>query len=357
MARGGFSHAERRTINKLLLDEADAGVPPPQCEHGPAMRFRRVTKSADGSVVSSRDFYACSAIRDRKICPLFVWVDEHERHGAEHPAKRIRRAGPARQYEKTDNKANAQYFFSNEALSVIEKYISKHGYRRVLCLGTPVVHRRLREEKDMDAFLLDMDSVVVEKAGTSGARFNMVNGFFFGSEEKKFASWLKKGPLDIVVVDPPFQPELVPAIWRCTREVLLGPEVFAKVDVLFAFPYFSRDALVGSEDAPELVMNDYRVDYANHRTYKADKSPVRFFTRFHELTDLPAASYRVCEKCGGRWVHKVNAHCDTCRACTTLHGNKAWSHCAGCGKCTKPELKHCEKCERCLPVEHTCTRH
>ncbi|KAF4718788.1 rRNA N6-adenosine-methyltransferase zcchc4, partial [Perkinsus olseni] len=150
----------------------------------------------------------------------------------------------------------------------------------------------------------------------------------------------------IVVVDPPFQPELVPAIWRCAREVLLGSEVFAKVDVLFAFPYFSREALVGSEDSPKLVMNDYRVDYANHRTYKADKSPVRFFTRFHELTDLPAASYRVCEKCGGRWVHKANAHCDTCRACTTLHGNKAWSHCAACGKCTKPELKHCEKCER-----------
>lgn len=315
-----------------------------------------MTKDVDGHVVSSRDFYACSAIRDRKICPLFVWVDEHEkRHaGDHHSIKRPRRGDePGREYKKTDNKANAQYFFSEEAVGVIREYTAKHDYHRVLCLGTPVIHQRL--QGDLDSFLLDMDPVVVKKAADSGARFNMINGFFFDSEgRERFDGWSAKGPVDVVVVDPPFQPELIPAIWKCVREVLIGSDAFANVDVVFAFPYFSREALMGSKESPELVMNDYRVDYANHKTYKADKSPVRLFTRFHELTDLPTESYRVCEKCDGRWVHKANAHCDKCGACTTIHGNRPWSHCSACKKCTKPELKHCSKCKRCLPVGHTC---
>ncbi|KAF4678088.1 rRNA N6-adenosine-methyltransferase zcchc4 [Perkinsus chesapeaki] len=354
MAAHGFSHTEKRTINKLVLDNDDAKVPPPQCEHGPAVRFRRITKAADGSVQDSRDFYACSAIRDRKICPLFCWVDEYERH-AENSAKRLRTSGPEREYDKTNNKANAQYFFSGEAVGVIKRYVAKHGYHRVLCLGTPVVYRTLSDSKDnVDTFLLDMDPVVVQKAESSGARFNMVNGYFFDDAGKdRNEGWLRSGGVDIVVVDPPFQPELVPAIWRSLRS-LLGSDAFSKVDVLFAFPYFSRDALQESPCAPKLFMNEYRVDYANHKTYKADRSPVRFFTRLHELTNLPSSSYKVCKKCGGKWVHNSNVHCDLCGGCMTIHGAKAWEHCSRCGKCTKPGLKHCDNCTICLPVGHQC---
>lgn len=42
---GGFSHTERRTINKLILDEDQqaSGIARPQCEHGPAMRWGSFT--------------------------------------------------------------------------------------------------------------------------------------------------------------------------------------------------------------------------------------------------------------------------------------------------------------------------
>lgn len=44
----------------------------PACAHGPTLLFRRrINKNG-----ATRDFFACSAYRDRKGCPFFKWADE-----------------------------------------------------------------------------------------------------------------------------------------------------------------------------------------------------------------------------------------------------------------------------------------
>lgn len=46
----------------------------PICAHGPTLLFRRkIDKNG-----TTRDFFACSAYRDRKGCPFFKWADEYK---------------------------------------------------------------------------------------------------------------------------------------------------------------------------------------------------------------------------------------------------------------------------------------
>lgn len=45
----------------------------PKCPHGPALLFSRLV---DGV---RRNFFACSACRDRKLCPFFLYEDEKNR--------------------------------------------------------------------------------------------------------------------------------------------------------------------------------------------------------------------------------------------------------------------------------------
>lgn len=44
----------------------------PACEHGPALLFERQTGS------KHQQFYACSAYRDQKECPLYILVDNNK---------------------------------------------------------------------------------------------------------------------------------------------------------------------------------------------------------------------------------------------------------------------------------------
>lgn len=44
----------------------------PKCPHGPTLLFSRRTKN------ETRQFFACAACRDRKICNFFLWADEKE---------------------------------------------------------------------------------------------------------------------------------------------------------------------------------------------------------------------------------------------------------------------------------------
>jgi hypothetical protein len=49
----------------------------PWCPHGPTLLFSRKT---DGI---KRNFFACSACRDRKLCPFFLYEDEKNKYKAE----------------------------------------------------------------------------------------------------------------------------------------------------------------------------------------------------------------------------------------------------------------------------------
>lgn len=50
---------------------------PPSCPHGPATVFSNVVPRPDAGF-ETRYYYACSAFRDRKLCPLVRDLNEEE---------------------------------------------------------------------------------------------------------------------------------------------------------------------------------------------------------------------------------------------------------------------------------------
>ena len=347
---------KRKTVSSLKTDTSSAVGQSslPTCSHGVALRFtRKDTKTGIG-----RDFYACSANRDRKVCPLFFWVDDWERKLRLKPdavrsstAITSDNSKKAKTFDKvlgleayTDNAANAQYLFDKVSIDRMVKILKSHLEHScshpVLCIGTPSIHRALLCE-NIDSFLLDDDERLA-KILPKTIRFNMFNGEMYGNTlpiETLFSA---------VIADPPFHPELLPALFNTIASSFSLSEDCL---TLLAFPYFNASQI--TQAAPHMHMSDVRLTYRNHAKYKtADRSPVRLFSSrkigsiVTELKD-----YGMCVKCEDL-KHVSNAHCDACNQCTSISGKHAFIHCKKCNTCVKPTAKHCDECNRCFLSPH-----
>lgn len=326
----------KRTVSKIA-EEDDGQVP--SCTHGPAIKFNRTRP--DGS---TRAFFACAAVRDRKECPLFHWVDDWgrllKRRTQVEPAVRRKltpSAGLGEEFlANAESGSASQFFFDEKTQSRICQLIGILKPSRILCIGCPSISRNFP-----GSVLLDIDDRLPDVK-----KFNMFSGHFFNYEDEDF---VKNEKFDLVICDPPFQPELLKRLNTSIKQ--FAPEAH----VLLAFPCFNKDAVF---EALGATMTDLRLGYENHRKYKGDKSPVRLYTTLKQADlPLPEDDYVKCEPCG-RYVHKLlNKHCSLCNACPTIHGNMLYKHCKTCGKCVKPGLKHCMTCKRCLSEDHQCLDH
>lgn len=189
---------KKETFNTLLDPASDSEHERPSCEascipsflfllqlafsvhicsllqHGPALKFCR--DSANDKKDAPRSFYSCSAVRDRKLCSLFVWEDEHlrgkkrVRDGAFSEGKfqsEAKRGSLASLKPLTNDRGNAQYLFSDETVAAVDAIIREWGLGilserkiRVLCLGTPTMHQNFCLAPDtFDSILFDMDEV------------------------------------------------------------------------------------------------------------------------------------------------------------------------------------------------------
>ena len=343
---------KRKTFSSLAITEPDlkpTSSTLPRCSHGEALRFTRVEKKSD----SARDFYACSANRDRKLCPLFFWVDEWEKKLKRGPVNELGlgdsgfhpRSKESKKDESlgipafTDDSSNSQFLFDGHSVYLIKNALSKYfesnsSKKRVLCIGTPTIHKSLLGG-GIESVLLDEDERLC-KVLPQTYRFNMFNGESYGTI-------LPEDDFGAIVMDPPFQPELLPALFntlkRCFKESCTGL-------ILMAFPYFNARQVVSSSDN-RLCMSDVRLTYRNHKKFiSGTRSPVRLFSS-EKLGIQEATDYIYCEHCKDL-KHILNKHCDKCNACTTIAGVKHYEHCDKCGICVKPNSYHCRESNRCF---------
>lgn len=198
----------------VILDTVDKV---PSCPHGPALLFERFVKNE-----GPRQFFACSAFRDRKQCSFFKWADDvkeksdksqaafttscahvnqtslrkrflifrklplskrslccncgllllpgetnqHKQQG--HQIKKgVRRKDlqhPTTLFTpQEDNKTYAQYLFSDVTVEFILGCLENGHFTHILCVGAPRIHeaitlRKKTKDTKLTSLLLDLDS-------------------------------------------------------------------------------------------------------------------------------------------------------------------------------------------------------
>ncbi|KAF7273449.1 hypothetical protein GWI33_013841 [Rhynchophorus ferrugineus] len=242
----------------------------PKCPHGPTLLFSRRTKN------ETRQFFACAACRDRKMCNFFLWADEKENilkkkaalwenecikytKGVNHrklflalnkikglhPSKRIfcdtccmlisdesghtshslvknvsdyQLEHPSEILKPLDNpKKEAQYLFSKQSTKSIVQFFKDLKYKNVICIGTPRIHEYISSEcNDITSILLDIDSRFHTFFGPlQFCWFNSFNNYFFFKEgQQVFNDFLKStnGENTVLITDPPFGGRIEPLV-------------------------------------------------------------------------------------------------------------------------------------------------
>jgi len=235
----------------------------PHCSHGPTLLFERYDKSQGGS----RQFYACSAFRDRKACSFFQWADQDpvlksdvtkEETEKSHKFMRKRyhkfrklckedRAvcctcgllllGAEREIHKSqghsiktgiglkllrkpsllfapleNNKTYAQYLFSSKSVEFVRTTLEEMQFSHVLCLGCPRLHERIQcsqksGESSLESMLLDLDDRYGQiYPAPKFAKYNMFNNHYFEADSHlRVMDFLAAGrERCVLVTDPPF---------------------------------------------------------------------------------------------------------------------------------------------------------
>ncbi|XP_060521921.1 rRNA N6-adenosine-methyltransferase ZCCHC4 [Cylas formicarius] len=221
----------------------------PSCPHGPTLLFSKFCGN------EKRNFFACSACRDRKLCGFFLWQDEKEKVSASRQKlwnesnlkflKNIRRRKSITTLSKvkrvpcdkriycqtcsrfllkyvherhenhsvltniTDHQLNhpseilvplnnpkqeAQYLFSKKSVAVLVDILKQLKFEYVICIGTPRIHERIGSEPSlMKSILLDFDSRFHNFFGPSQfCWYNFFNHhFFFKNSKSVFGEFLR----------------------------------------------------------------------------------------------------------------------------------------------------------------------
>ncbi|XP_020636079.3 rRNA N(6)-adenosine-methyltransferase ZCCHC4 isoform X3 [Pogona vitticeps] len=418
-----------RTGVAVVLDREEPFTPPPHCPHGPTLLFAKLVQGKE----EERRFYACSACRERKDCNFFQWEHEkvsearlsaREKYNQSHQPAFSHRDNIERFKEFVtlplskrkfckecqqlllppewkshsghqllsdvsvaqltrptsflspleNKKTNAQYLFTDRSCQFLLDLIVAHGFKRVLCVGTPRLHELIKLQTShkqkvcIKSLLLDIDFRYSQfYTEEEFCHYNMFNHYFFAGEAayevcQKFLQQ-DKGEGVIMVADPPFGglvealafsfKKLI-AMWRQTGST---DAVSKELPMFWIFPYFFESRIL--EFFPSFTMLDYQVDYHNHALYKHGKtgrkqSPVRIFTNLSpHLIVLPVEEgYRFCSVCQ-RYVSFENKHCNICNSCPSKDGRQ-WRHCYLCKKCVKPSWIHCSVCDSCALPTHSC---
>jgi len=387
----------------------------PCCTHGPALLFERFTQSGEDG--SGAKFFACSANRNRKECPLYVlqeknWSDEKREERKricndqrtdkkwyvapterskyvqdirkadyqkfcqtcstfivapdepiQHPQHKIVTAGLKQVKNPTTvltsltaKQGNAQYIFNTGTSKFISEMLSNRKYSHILCIGTPKIHEMFSQTKKIKSMLLDLDDRFTQfYAPTHFQHYNMaVNHFFEESGQSYLEMFLKDASSVAIVLDPPFG-----ALARVIGESIKNTISYIKgvksvePDIFWIFPHFLSKHI--KESLPTLNMCHYMVEYENHPIFKEgkNKSPVRIFTNV-ALEEIQLTGDDY-KLCVKckGYVPKVASHCTKCELCPTT--GKAAIHCDDCSRCVAVAYKHCPLCEGCRPDPHNCT--
>ncbi|XGW09987.1 hypothetical protein V3C99_011899 [Haemonchus contortus] len=376
----------------------------PHCPHGPCLLFGVREKDK----VKSR-YFACAVYRmDATACSFKAIADEHgnliqeepgqckrkeeESYQSElktipkssalvfchecvdvfemkHkcPAEIVTRAQlrhPSRLLEAKDScKGEAQFFFSDESIEILQGVVERSGVDGVLCLGAPRLFEELRGKKgeNRHLFLLDYDDRYARFfPATQFAQYSMLVDHFYDRKAlERLCSFFAECAQVLLICDPPFGVFLEPLMQAvdCLRQrhKKARGEKPSDFRACIAIPMFVGKYVL--RNYKDYWMSDYRVTYDNHNVFsKASKSTIRCFTNLRpDVFDLSNVDgYKFCEFCE-KYVSTANKHCFLCSACTSKDGSP-YKHCELCMRCVKKSYRHCKKCERCH-LEGRCFDH
>ncbi|XP_014291204.1 rRNA N6-adenosine-methyltransferase ZCCHC4 isoform X1 [Halyomorpha halys] len=382
----------------------------PKCAHGPTLKFSRLVK---GRV---KRFFACSACRDRKDCPFFLWEDEpisdskllswaevrnksissidhdslqkrlkifknldcqnrkfclscfdfvlkneenvHKLHIIKNNITNDVLLHPSLLIApSTKNKKEAQFWFSDNSKQFIVNNIINLNTESVLCIGAPTIYEQLRN-KNFKSLLLDIDYRFHWFYDSQEfCWFNMFNCHFFSEEESSKQLLLQNLQFSniIVVIDPPFGARIEPL--KKTIETFQSLTA-SRIQIILILPYFMEPQILTS--FPDFKILDYPIEYLNHNKFNGKvhntlkkSSPVRIFTNIPPKNFIfPKHGYYFCNICEA-WRSVANTHCSFCETCPSKNGD-VYNHCFVCKKCFKKTWIHCNKCKRCCLSEHAC---
>ncbi|KAF8362192.1 hypothetical protein PRIPAC_89115 [Pristionchus pacificus] len=296
--------------------------------------------------------------KDSKIvfCPqcLEVFADKHKHPGTFVTRPQLRR--PSRLLETIDDQHGmAQFFFSDDTLSVISSSISNGKYDGIVCMGSPRLFEHLKEEKKegRQLFILDWDERYLSFfLAKMSARYSMLTDFFPDPKaEERLNAFLATVSRLVIVTDPPFGVFVEPLMKsvqaiRTRHAIARGSSPAVSHSIVFLPFFVGKHALKNYKG--ELWMSDYRVLYANHKEFsRHHKTTVRMLTDMgKECIDLSGMEgYKFCYMCE-KFVEGNNTHCGMCGDCTSRDG-QATRHCERCMRCYKDSYKHCKDCSRC----------
>lgn len=384
----------------------------PKCPHGPTLLFSREING------KKRNFYACSACRDRKQCPFFMWQDEinkdcnvskkrkidthdinhrklflklneiqnvpsnqrfychsckeldfikwkdkHEDHNIVLNITDELLKNPSKFFLPLDNtKKEAQYLFTDDCVNDIVNMIIKLNKNKVICIGTPRIFEKIREIEGFSTILLDFDVRFHQFFGPlEFCYYNMFNNYFFSDEARLvFQDFIKAADTSstILIMDPPFGGRVEPLAFTLNslnENFKLHHKSTCTLSVFWIFPYFMESHITNS--LPDFQMLDYKVNYDNHFSFK--KNGRKHGSPIRIFTNVFPSLIPLPDS-----EYKHCKICDKwvyqenfhCNECNlcTSKDGKTYIHCKICQKCVKPSWIHCKKCQRCAQKDHKC---
>ena len=373
---------------------------PPHCAHGPALLFERFSQGEE----EQTKFFACSASRSRKECPLYVLSDkpwsaekleqrveifEVERKKrkwyiansarSEH-VQSIRTSSnlqfckscshfilppdePAMHTDQcslvwtnyksvtnpsallnplTANAGNAQYLFDPDTTKFIGSILASKKYTHALCVGTPRIHEILVNGKKPKSMLLDLDDRHTQfYPPTVFQHYNMAANHFFEQDGKSYLKkFLKSAKTLAIIVDPPFG-ALARVIGNSLDQIkAMVKEISPEISVVVYWIFPYFLSKHIAEVNPTLKMSHYVIEYDNHPVFKKNNSTKSPVRIF---TDQDLA--------------ELTLPADQYRRCGKCVADvpKEVTHCVKCGGCPPMNraTRHCAKCERCVREQFT----
>ncbi|XP_042211965.1 rRNA N6-adenosine-methyltransferase ZCCHC4-like isoform X2 [Homarus americanus] len=251
-------------IGKLGVDVVINNIEDnPLCIHGPTLLFERFQSNGQ-----SRQFYACSACRDRRDCAFFHWADQKitsskkelwdqvvkesspvrshkERYKCLEDIKDLAAADRRyctscstllRKNERQDHnscvlispitnkhlcspstflppkesaKLEAQYLFASSSVDIIVGMLQNLKASRVVCVGAPRIHEAITNSPhlNMSSLMMDIDDRYCSFFSPERfIRYNMFNHHFFDGQKAKtmYQKFILGCENLVIVSDPPF---------------------------------------------------------------------------------------------------------------------------------------------------------
>ena len=152
--------------------------------------------------------------------------------------------------QKSQDKKEAQYFFSESTRNFILSTIRKENFSHVLCVGCPSIFEKIEEIDSIRSLLLDIDA----RFGNfyDNKKFlwcNYFNGHFFNgaADEESFRNFLIESNKILLIIDPPFGAK-TELISNCLDRIIGLLDLFnmnASSEVMWVFPYFMERQVLG----------------------------------------------------------------------------------------------------------------